>query len=149
MQHLNFVNWWIRGFGYRYHEQVILVIFGVSEFNWELIKDLATLCELYTISKTSTTRFHLEHDRAATRTEKKERIYWGTVLKRKFTIGSIFYDFFFHFIQNTTEILLNQRQRYTFRVLQTFQMKLILLCVWAEPADLGSTKTALKFKYEI
>ena len=31
----------------------------------------------------------------------------------------------------------------------TIQMKLILLCVWAEPAVLGSTKTALKFKYEI
>ena len=28
-------------------------------------------------------------------------------------------------------------------------MKLILLCVWAEPAVLGSAKTALKFKYEI
>ena len=40
-------------------------------------------------------------------------------------------------------------QRYTFRVLQTIQMKLIVLCVWAEPAVLGSTKTALKFKYEI
>ena len=40
-------------------------------------------------------------------------------------------------------------QRYTYWVLQTFQMKLILLCVWAEPAVLGSTKTALKFKYEI
>ena len=39
-------------------------------------------------------------------------------------------------------------QRYTYRVLQTNQMKLILLCVWAEPAVLGSTKTALKFKYE-
>ena len=39
-------------------------------------------------------------------------------------------------------------QRYTYRVLQTIQMKLILLCVWAEPAVLGSTKTALKFKYE-
>ena len=38
---------------------------------------------------------------------------------------------------------------YTYRVLQTIQMKLILLCVWAEPAILGSTKTALKFKYEI
>ena len=25
----------------------------------------------------------------------------------------------------------------------------LLLCVWAEPAILGSTKTALKFKYEI
>ena len=40
-------------------------------------------------------------------------------------------------------------QRYTYRVLLTIQMKLILLCVWAELAILGSTKTALKFKYEI
>ena len=40
-------------------------------------------------------------------------------------------------------------QRYTYRVLQTIQMKLTLLCVWAELAVLGSTKTALKFKYEI
>ena len=40
-------------------------------------------------------------------------------------------------------------QRYTYRVLQTIQMKLILLCVGAEPAVLGSTKSALKFKYEI
>ena len=37
----------------------------------------------------------------------------------------------------------------TYRVLQTIQMKLILLCVWAERAVLGSAKTALKFKYEI
>ena len=35
------------------------------------------------------------------------------------------------------------------RVLQTIQMKLRLLCVWAERAILGSAKTALKFKYEI
>ena len=35
------------------------------------------------------------------------------------------------------------------RVLQTIQMKLILLCVMAETAVLASTKTALKFKYEI
>ena len=28
-------------------------------------------------------------------------------------------------------------------------MKLTLLCVWAEPAVLGSAKIALKFKYEI
>ena len=40
-------------------------------------------------------------------------------------------------------------QRNTYRVFQTIQMKLILLCAWAEPAVLGSTKTALKFKYEI
>ena len=39
-------------------------------------------------------------------------------------------------------------QRYTYRVLQTIQLKLMLFCVWAEPAVLGSTKTALKFKYE-
>ena len=43
----------------------------------------------------------------------------------------------------------NYGQRYTFRVLQTIQMKLILLCVWAELAILRSTKTPLKFKYEI
>ena len=36
-----------------------------------------------------------------------------------------------------------------YQVLQTIQMKLILLCVWAEQAVLGSAKTALKFKYEI
>ena len=41
------------------------------------------------------------------------------------------------------------QQRYTYRVLQTIQMKLILLCVWAELAVLDSTKTASKFKYEI
>ena len=41
------------------------------------------------------------------------------------------------------------KQRYTYRVLQTIQMKLILLCVWAEPAVLGSTKTALNFIYKI
>ena len=40
-------------------------------------------------------------------------------------------------------------QRYTYRVLQTIQMKLILLWVWAEGAVLGRAKTALKFKYEI
>ena len=32
-------------------------------------------------------------------------------------------------------------QRYTYRVLQTIQMQLILLCVWAEPAVLGCAKT--------
>ena len=40
-------------------------------------------------------------------------------------------------------------QRYTYRVLQTIEMKVIFLCVWAEPSVLGSAKTALKFKYEI
>jgi hypothetical protein len=42
-----------------------------------------------------------------------------------------------------------QLQRYTYRVLQTIHKKLILLCVWEEPAVLGSAKTTLKFKYEI
>ena len=42
-----------------------------------------------------------------------------------------------------------KRQRYTYRVLQTIQIKLILLCVWAEPAFLGSTRIALKLEYEI
>ena len=40
-------------------------------------------------------------------------------------------------------------QRYTYRVLQTIQMKLIPLWVWAEQTVLGRAKTALKFKYEI
>ena len=40
-------------------------------------------------------------------------------------------------------------QRYTYRVLQTIQMKLILSCVCAERAVLGSNKAALKFNYEI
>ena len=39
-------------------------------------------------------------------------------------------------------------QRYTYRVLQTVQMKLILLSVWAEAAVLGCIKAARKFKYE-
>ena len=34
-------------------------------------------------------------------------------------------------------------------MLQTIQMKLVLLCVWAELAVLGSGKTALKFKYNL
>ena len=42
-----------------------------------------------------------------------------------------------------------QGQRYTYRVLQTIQIKLMLLCVWAEPAVSSSTKTDLKFKYDI
>ena len=36
-----------------------------------------------------------------------------------------------------------------YRVLHVIQMKLILLCVWAERAVYPSSKTALKFKYEI
>ena len=43
----------------------------------------------------------------------------------------------------------NWNQRYKYRVLQTIQMKLILLFVWAEWAVLGSAKSALKFKYKI
>ena len=39
-------------------------------------------------------------------------------------------------------------QRYTYRVLQTIQMKLILVSDWAVLVVLGSTKTALKFKYD-
>ena len=35
-------------------------------------------------------------------------------------------------------------QRYTYRVLQTIQMKLILLFVWAELAVMGITKTKIQ-----
>ena len=45
--------------------------------------------------------------------------------------------------------VLGVNHRYRYRVLQTIQMKLLVLCVWAEPAVLGSTKIVLKFKYEI
>ena len=38
-------------------------------------------------------------------------------------------------------------QSYIHQVLQTIQMKLILLCVWAEPTVLGSAKTALLLIY--
>ena len=44
---------------------------------------------------------------------------------------------------------LQRDRRYTYRVLQTIQMKRIFLCFWPERANLGSAKTALKFKYEI
>ena len=39
--------------------------------------------------------------------------------------------------------------RYKYRVLQTIQNELILLCGWAEWAVLCSVKTALKSEYEI
>ena len=55
---------------------------------------------------------------------------------------------FFELADYLYAIIGGRGQRYTYRVLQTIQMKLILLCVWAELAVLGSTKTALKFKYE-
>ena len=44
---------------------------------------------------------------------------------------------------------LREIQSYIYQVLQTIQIKLILLCVWAELAVLGSAKTALKFIYKI
>ena len=44
---------------------------------------------------------------------------------------------------------LQRIQRCTYRVLQTIQMKLMILCIWAERAILNRAKTALKFKYEI
>ena len=47
------------------------------------------------------------------------------------------------------DVFSESRQRYTYRVLQTIQMNLILLWVWAEWAVWGRAKTPLKFKYEI
>ena len=43
----------------------------------------------------------------------------------------------------------NKIHALSYRVLQTIQMKFIFIFVLAEPAVLGSAKTALKFKYEI
>ena len=47
---------------------------------------------------------------------------------------------------HTMHIYLLQPQRYTYRVLQTIQMQIKLLCVWAEWAILGSVKTAFYYK---
>ena len=59
----------------------------------------------------------------------------------------------FGYKQKTTLVVPNNfftfTQRYTYRVLQTIQMKLILLCVWAERAITDGAQTALKFKHEI
>ena len=46
---------------------------------------------------------------------------------------------FLFWLRSSTKVI------YTKYILQTIQMRLILLCVWAELAVLGSTKTALKF----
>ena len=56
------------------------------------------------------------------------------------------YGYYFRAVSNQER---TKSQSYIYQVLQTIQMKLILLCVWAEPAVLGSAKTALKFIYEI
>ena len=56
--------------------------------------------------------------------------------------------FVMHLLFSTQHCDIAHSQRYTYRVLQTIQMKHILLCVWAERAILGSAKTALKFKCE-
>ena len=61
-----------------------------------------------------------------------------------FSLSNYWFDKFFLLLK-----LVGFIQIYTYRVLQTIQMKLLLFCVWAEPAILGSAKTALKFKYEI
>ena len=54
-------------------------------------------------------------------------------------------------LKNSKEVksILPSLQKYTYRVFQTIQVKLTLLCVWAERAVLVSAKTTLKFKYEI
>ena len=44
------------------------------------------------------------------------------------------------------QIKKSKGQRYTYRVLQTIQMKPILLWFWAEQAVLGRAKTALKIQ---
>ena len=55
----------------------------------------------------------------------------------------------FHGQKNKRQRHCSVSQRYTDRVLKIIQIKLILLCVWADQAVLGSAKTALKFKYDI
>ena len=70
---------------------------------------------------------------------------WIMFLAKKCQRITLWNNIFFQLF----ETCLSSSQRYTYRVLQTIQMKLVLLCAWAEPAVLGRTKTALKFKYEI
>jgi hypothetical protein len=80
--------------------------------------------------------------------QKASKIIENVIWEKKFTfcravtrVGFTYYTFSY---------LLDQLfWLWAYRVLQTIQMKLILLCVWAEPAVLGSTKTTLEFKYEI
>ena len=57
--------------------------------------------------------------------------------------------FFFLICKYNTKLFSNCHQRYTYRVLQTIQMNLMLLWVWAELAVFGRAKTALKFKYDV
>ena len=47
------------------------------------------------------------------------------------------------------EFIFDELHRYTYRLLQSIQIKAIFLCFFAEQAVLDSAKTALKFKYEI
>ena len=54
-----------------------------------------------------------------------------------------------NFHQSYMYLKLYHRDIHICRMLQKIQVTLILLCVLAEPAVLGSAKTALKFKYEI
>ena len=49
-----------------------------------------------------------------------------------------------------SRLQVSPNQRHTYRVLQTIQMKLILLCVWAEQAVLGKLANSnMKFEYVI
>ena len=54
-----------------------------------------------------------------------------------------------NWVETFSKVALSNTEIYIYSVLQTIQMKLILLCVWEEQVVLGSAKTALKFKYEI
>ena len=54
-----------------------------------------------------------------------------------------------YLLQPTLLYSLAQCQRYTHRVLQTIEIKLILFCVSADRAILGSAKTTIKFVRKI
>ena len=76
--------------------------------------------------------------------------YFNPLPHKANNVNTLFPNLLFDRARRSIRKLLSEcNQRYTYRVLQTIQMKLILLCVWAEPAVLGSTNTALKFNYEI
>ena len=64
-------------------------------------------------------------------------------------LGETLFIFIFELLRFGIDVSKAQARDIHYRVLQTIQLKLRLLCVGAERAVLGSTKTALKFEYEI
>ena len=65
----------------------------------------------------------------SSRTEKNGPVFLSVKFDEAAKFGRVGYFYLFHVYRP-----LYEKERYTYRVLQTIQMKLILLCVWAERA---------------